>query len=237
MMKTVLVTGAHQGIGLALVQEYLQKNNQVIATYLPETDYTQLLKLQKNYKTLVLVPLDVTDEQQIINFTSTLPVHSIDILINNAGICIKDATIKEVKKQDMLDSFIVNSLGPLLLTKHLLPLIEKSNLKTIVSITSVLGSITQVMERGKQKETDYTYKTSKTALNMIMALVATELYDQKIKVLLIHPGHVATAIGNLFDGPSISPAESAHHIVQIIESTPQSKDKIFVDYKGNFLPW
>lgn len=237
MKNTVLITGAHQGIGLALVEEYLQKKSHVIATHLPQADCSNLLKLKKTYQKLTVVTLDVTNEKQIIELSQSIPTDSIDVLINNAGICTKDTNLQEIEMHEMLDSFIINAVGPLLMTKHFLPLIKKSNLKTIVSISSVLGSISQVLARGKQAETNYAYKTSKTALNMIMANVAVELYDEDIKILLIHPGHVATAIGNLFDGPKISPKESAHHIVQVIEHTPRSREKIFIDYKGNFLPW
>jgi len=87
--KTVLITGASNGIGLASAERFAKDENEyiVIATARSPESSSNLLALAKQYRNLSVKKLDVTDSEKDINALID-SIGKIDILINNAGIGI-----------------------------------------------------------------------------------------------------------------------------------------------------
>jgi NAD(P)-dependent dehydrogenase (short-subunit alcohol dehydrogenase family) len=234
-MYSVFITGTNSGIGLEFVKQYAADGYQVFASYLPAGDKSQLQQLAVNYNNIALIPLDITQESEIKKVAQELKSDNIDILINNAGIYGDGQELDEISKELMVQVFTVNAAGPLLVTKHLIDHVSRSSLKTIVSISSRMGSIASTAREEQQGADAYAYRASKAALNSIMQSVAIDTHARGTRVLLFHPGHVKTAMG----GPhaKIDTYTSVSGIRNVIEKAPRSLEKLFYNYDGSLIPW
>ena len=174
--------------------------------------------------------LDVVDAASVASLAERLEGVSIDILINNAGMLDRSDSSMDTLDFDMMErTFQVNSLGPLRVTQALLPNLKGGDRKTVVSITSRLGSI-ELSNGGL-----YSYGTSKTALNQINKIMSAELAPGGFTCVVMHPGWVRTDMGG--ENATLSKTESISNMVKVIEGlTPESTGKFF-NYDGTSLPW
>jgi len=165
------------------------------------------------------------DVQDPSTYPTSLP--SLDILINNAGILRRDS-IEQLDISDIQAQFTVNALGPLLMTKSLLP--KLSNGSKVIIITSRMGSITDNTS-GRM----YGYRMSKAAVNMVGKSLTLDLAPQGIAVALLHPGYVRTDMtgGNGY----ISTTESAQGLIRQIERLKIENTGSFWHCNGEELPW
>ena len=124
---------------------------------------------------------------------STKVVH---LLINNAGITQSEKKLEDVNYENMIKLFQVNTIGPVMLLKGILPLLKfaaqtSNELVRNVFISSVRGS-TELNDSGKQ----YSYRSSKNAINMINRSFGIDYAKNQefpgILTLAIHPGFVKT---------------------------------------------
>jgi len=154
----------------------------------------------------------------------------IDILINNAGIASRaDSSLATVDYEAMVWTFQVNSLGPLRVTQALMPNLRLADGKTIVNISSRLGSIEE--STGGM----YSYRTSKTALNQINKIISVELAPQGVTSIVMHPGWVQTDMGGA-QAP-LQVEESIAGMIEVIQELNIEKTGKFYNYKGEELPW
>ena len=113
-MATVLITGTNRGLGLEFVKHFLKRGDQVIATCRDSSQAPELLALDETNTSLSLMNLDVTDEQSMASFASSLGGTAIDIFINNAGVYgPRDANFGKVKSADWESVLKVNAISPL----------------------------------------------------------------------------------------------------------------------------
>jgi len=177
---TVLVTGANRGIGLELVRQMRARGHQVIGTARkPE----QAMELKETGARVV--QLDVTDSNSIRAMAEQLKGQRIDLLINNAGMLGHNAqSFAETDFDQVIATFDVNSLGPMRVTQALLPNIMAGSGKTVIQISSTMGSI------ANNSGGYYGYRASKAALNMLNSSLALELADNGITSVVMHPGWV-----------------------------------------------
>ena len=231
-MKTILITGANRGIGLEFTQQYAKTNDYRIFACCRQPDQADKLnELAKQYDTIQVMKLDITHADDIQQCVETLNNHGLDILINNAGISGKGGINNNgIDADNILDTIRVNALAPLTLTDALLPAIRQSQDKTIVNITSKMGSIGDNTSGGR-----YAYRTSKTALNMLSRSLAVDLKPEGIKVAIIHPGWVQTDMG----GPNalITTEESVTHMRRLIGTIDLEQSGEFFSYDGKTISW
>jgi len=105
--------------------------------------------------------------------------------------------------------FRINTMAPLKMAETFAAQIARSRHKTIVSITSKMGSIADNGSGGS-----YLYRTSKAAVNMVVKSLAIDLKPSGITAVVFHPGWVKTDMG----GPNalISTEQSVSGIRQVI---------------------
>lgn len=233
MSYNVLITGASKGLGFSLTNIYLKNGHKVIATY--RKNLEDLEKIKDTNKNLILVPMDVSSEDSVKVSYEIIKekVSFIDILINNAGIYIEDRskTIENIDIEKVITTFNVNSVGPLRVLKYFYPMVERSNKKLIINISSEAGSIGDCW-----RDREYGYCMSKSALNMLSMILQNYSKNKGIKVLVIHPGWMRTDMG----GPDadISPDESANGIYNLSLKEWDVNDKdIYMDYLGRKMNW
>jgi NAD(P)-dependent dehydrogenase (short-subunit alcohol dehydrogenase family) len=108
--------------------------------------------------------------------------------------------------------------------------IKRGNQKIIVTITSKMGSVADNNRGGS-----YIYRSSKSAVNMVVKSLAIDLKSIGITAVLIHPGWVRTDMG----GPDglISTKQSVSGMRNIISQISLADSGKFFAYDGQIIPW
>lgn len=181
-MKSVFITGADRGIGLALCRKFLENDWRVFAGRFME-DWVELDALREEYgEALSLISLDVGDEGSVERAVAAVGelTECLDMLVNCAGIFQNgsdEATIRTLN---------INAVGPLRMVEALLPLMEQGE-KRLCFFSSEAGSVTLAHRDG-----DVSYCVSKTCLNMAVRLMFEKLQPRGYRFRLYHPGWVRT---------------------------------------------
>ncbi|MCH1482135.1 MAG: SDR family oxidoreductase [Candidatus Poseidoniaceae archaeon] len=225
-MKTAVITGASRGIGSEFVVRLLENGWRVYAGYRQDKHRLDLLENEN----LFTYQLDVVDNDSIAAFASNVD-HSVDLLINNAG--VPDGrwrNIKEIDDHWALDVININSLGPVRLVRSLYDKMSGENLSTVVMISSLMGSIDDC-HSGRS----YAYRASKTALNMFTIAMKKEALEDNISFLILHPGWVKTRMGG--ENAPVEMDTSVDGMMNLIEQHSLEDSGRFVQYDGVDLPW
>ncbi|MGR5176279.1 SDR family oxidoreductase [Vibrio parahaemolyticus] len=228
-MKTVFITGANRGIGLALAKKFLEAGYQVHATYRSASSAHELLSLEVSESNLITHALDVTNYEATQRLASQLPM--LDMVINNAGYYgPKGYGFGNTDVDEWRKVLEINTIAPLKLIEALYPKLIDSKVKKIACLSSKVGSMTENTSGG-----GYIYRSSKAALNSVVKSLSNDLSSQGFTVLALHPGWVQTEMG----GPNalISTTESANGLFQVIEHAVIDDSGRFINYSGEMLPW
>jgi NAD(P)-dependent dehydrogenase (short-subunit alcohol dehydrogenase family) len=223
--RTVLITGANRGIGLEYARQFAVRGYTVIGTARDPADAKELANLAVR-----LERLDVTDAESTAELARRLQGVPIDILVNNAGVFDrKDADIDTVDIAMLEQTLAVNTLGPLRVTRALLPNLRAGERRTIVNMSSELGSIARSSGRW------YAYRSSKAALNQITRNLSVELAPAGFICVVLHPGWVRTDMGGA--RATYSPQQSVAGLIAVIEKLGPADNGRFYDFKGTPIPW
>jgi len=234
--KIALVTGGSRGLGYEFCRQLGEKKCTVILTARnEEKGIAAADQLNKQGHNVHFRKLDVSDETQIVSLAAELAesFESIDLLINNAGInskstnkeedFLKNFKLTELSPDHILNMMRINAIAPIIMTKHLLPILRKSRNPKVVNISSWLGSIS-----GKTNGGNYSYCGSKAALNMLTRALAFDVVRDGITTIAVNPGWVQTSMGG--SRAKLTPAESVEGLLQVIED-------LNVKDTGKFLQW
>ena len=219
-MATVLITGCNRGIGLQLASQLNARGDTVIGVCRRASDELAGLGIR------LIEGIDVADGDSIRQLKAELADTKIDVLINNAGVLIRD-DFGALDYDSMMLQYQINTLGPLRVTEALRDNLGKGSKLAIVS--SRVGSIE---DNGSGHY--YGYRASKTAVNQIGTNLMHELKPDGIAVALLHPGLVAT---DMTGGQGISPADSAAGLIQRIDELNMENTGGFWHAEGYPLPW
>jgi NAD(P)-dependent dehydrogenase (short-subunit alcohol dehydrogenase family) len=223
--KTVLITGANRGLGLEFARQYAADGWHVIGTARRPDGADDL-----NALGVKVLQLDVADADSIEALTATLEGRPIDLLINNAGIFPRVSILAEVDFDDVERTYAVNTIGPMRVTRALLPNLRLGGGKQIVSITSGLGSIANNTS-GRY----YGYRESKAALNMFNRTLSVELADDGFTCVVMSPGWVQTDMG----GPNanLTPEQSISGMKKVIDGLTPEDNGTYRNWDGGTIPW
>ncbi len=227
-MPTVLITGANRGLGLEFAKQYAADGWSVIATCRNPIGVGELAQIEGD---IAVYGLEILNPASLSRFASDLGDRPIDVLINNAGVYgPKPVKAADVTVADWTPVMQTNAMAPLLVSRTLLKNVEAGDRKMIVNISSIMGSI----ENGSGPS-EYIYRSSKAALNMVMACYAEEIAETGVAAVMFHPGWVQTDMG----GPnaSLAPTESITHLRASIEKLSFTDSGKFFNYDGTPLPW
>jgi len=244
-----LVVGASRGIGLALVETQLADPavRRVIATLRPTSDRGGLERLADIYgERLHQIELDVTENSSLASFGQYLSRldGGVDSTIHAAGI-LHEASLQPEKSladcnaTQLLRSFEVNSIGPLMVARCLLPTHGRQRPFSFAVLSAMVGSIADNRLGGW-----YGYRASKAALNQMIRTLAIEC---RVKhpgacILAIHPGTTDTALSRPFQrnvkpDRLYTPAQSATRILQVIQRAGPEQSGSFLNWDGKDIPW
>lgn len=234
---TVLITGSNRGIGLGFVKHYAAEGWNVIATCRKPDQADDLKALQGEFPNIVIEQLDVTDHDRIDELADAYREQPIDLLVNNAAILgpLPEQKIGGLDYTLFQQVMAINVYGPMKMTEAFTDHVAASDQKKVVALSSGLSSIKMT----SKMPGFYYYRSSKSALNMVMRGMRTDLRDRGIIVALIAPGMVGTQL--LYDsgwrGKSLTPEQSvagmSAHIAQLTLEDPGE----IVNTDGKIIPW
>jgi 3alpha(or 20beta)-hydroxysteroid dehydrogenase len=185
--KTALITGAANGIGLAIGRALGREG---AALCLADIDETQLQvaadTLQAEGMRVLSVRCDVSSRESVRN-TIRLAVESLgglDILVNNAAAYTPTLPFEKIDDEQWKKAFAVNVTGAFLMSQEALPYLRQSGKASIVNIASQLALVAT--------EGQAAYCASKGALLQLNRAMSLDLARYGIRVNAVCPGGTST---------------------------------------------
>ena len=179
-MKTIFITGASTGLGNATARLFAANGWKVIATMRQPEMATELAGLNN----VILLPLDVTDPEQITNTAATaIGMGEIDLVFNNAGYGLT-GSLEATTDEQILRQFNTNLLGVIRTTKAFIPHFRSKGSGLFISTSSIGGLVSFPLNS--------IYHATKWALEGWSESMAFELKRFGIGIKTVSPGGIAT---------------------------------------------
>lgn len=243
-----LICGASQGIGLALCAALLARDDVALvwAVSRRASSNEALAQLAAQYPDrLNRIDCDARDEQSLEALASEVRAgcDHLHLVISTLGILHQDGAkpekgLAQLTLASLQASFATNTFAPLLLLKHLLPLLRKQP-STFVALSARVGSIGDNRLGGW-----YSYRASKAALNQLLHTASIELkrLNPASTVLAIHPGTTDTQLSQPFqanvpDGQLFQAEFAAGRIIEVIGTRGPADTGSFWAWDGKAIVW
>jgi len=197
--KVAFITGGAQGLGAAIAARFAEEGAVVFIADLAakaETGAGTVAAIKAKGGKAFFVPLDVTSEKDWIDAMATVTKEAgkLDVLVNNAGISIREP-IEEMKVENIELMLAVNVKGPFLGCKHAIPLLRKAGGGSIINMSSQCGLI------GHRYSAE-AYTTTKGAVTLLTKSVAARHGKDNIRSNCLCPCTVDTPmVQELFKNP------------------------------------
>ncbi|KAI3455887.1 hypothetical protein Pfo_012550 [Paulownia fortunei] len=252
-----MVQGASRGIGLEFVTQLLEKSEKghVVATCRNPNGATGLLELKNKFaERLDIHQLDLTIDSTIEAAAKSVKdkYGYLNLLINASGILSipnvlqPETTLNKVQRASLLLTYEVNAVGPIMVIKHMWPLLKvgggtgtERDFAIVANISARVGSIGDNHLGGW-----HSYRSSKSALNQLTKTVSVEFARKKdpIVCILLHPGTVDTDLSRPFqrnvpEGKLFTKEFSVQKLLSIINNSKGSDNGKFFAWDGQEIPW
>ena len=225
-----LVIGGTGSIGSAIINELKNQN------------FTKIISLGRSSNP----PLDLLDESSIkkaADFIKNQP-GSLCLLFDATGILhnedqnqMPEKTYKNIDLTFMKKNFEINVMGPALIMKHFLPLLDTDQKSIFATLSAKVGSISDNRYGGW-----YSYRASKAALNQMIKTASIELKmkNKNAICIAIHPGTVTSKLSKPFQKDNLkiqSNEESAKNITEVIAGLKANDSGLFFNWNGSIINW
>ena len=248
--QSVFIAGASRGIGAGFAEALAERpgiDRLFLAARRPAAA-EPITTLQTRYgERIVPVTLDVTDEASMAAAAAQIKAtgFGLDWILNTVGLLHDGGALQPERRLDDVDpgniqaSFAVNAIGPLLLVKHLAPLLPRKTACTVATLSARVGSISDNRLGGW-----YAYRAAKAAQNMVTKTLSIELARRHrgIRCVALHPGTVATDLsapfrGNVKAGQLFDVAQSVAHLLAVLDQLDEDDNGNFLAWDGQIIPW
>ena len=198
--NVALISGANKGLGLETARQLAALGLRVLlGVRSQEKGDAALEAIQREGSDADIIQFDVTKPEEIGAAFERIAdkFGRLDVLVNNAGVMLEStdperaevASVFNVSAKVVAKTFEINTLGPLRLAQAAVPLMKHHNYGRIVNVSSGMGQLAEM--NGSWPG----YRLSKTALNALTRILATECAGTNIKVNSVCPGWVRTDMG------------------------------------------
>jgi len=158
-------------------------------------------------------------------------------LLQGQGIS-PEKNMRALSHDNFAQSFLVNTAGPALCAKYMLPLLKRESKTVFAALSARVGSISDNRLGGW-----YAYRASKAALNMVIKTLSIE-YGRRFKnaaIIGLHPGTVDTDLSKPFqsnvpDGKLFTPEQSAGYLLKVINDITPKQSGHVIDWDGKTVP-
>ena len=248
-MRSILITGCNRGLGLGLVKHLIkvpQPPQHIFATCRDVNKARELTALAQESKHIHIIEIDLVNIDKYKEVVQTVSEKvgeaGLNVLFNNAGTSPKFSRLGFVKPDQLTNTYFVNAVVPIVLTKAFLPLLKTAsknfedkskmsvNRSAVINMSSLLGSITDNSQGGQ-----YAYRCSKAALNAATKSMSIDLKEDGILVACLHPGWVRTDMGG--SNAPMDVDTSVSNILRTLGSLTEERTGCFIQHDGGSLPW
>lgn len=182
--RTVLITGASTGLGLALAQRLIAASQYrlILTARKSSLERFGALGIEPQPR-VMLLPLDVNDAEQRKAAVARVDrdMGGVDVLVNNAGLAYR-SVVEHVEKRESSAQMAVNFSSPMEMTRLVLPGMRAKRRGHIVNISSVGGMMAM--------PTMAAYSASKFALEGATEALWYEVRPWRVRVTLVEPGFI-----------------------------------------------
>ncbi|KAJ9538429.1 hypothetical protein OSB04_031162 [Centaurea solstitialis] len=239
------------------VKQLLMKNSKehVIATCRNPSGAAGLIELKNKFsERLHIQRLDLTIESTIEESAKAIEERygHLNLLVNASGILSipdvihPETTLTKLERSSLLLAYEVNAVGPILVTKHMWPLLKagggigtERDVAVVANLSARVGSIGDNRLGGW-----HSYRASKTALNQLTKCISVEFARKKDPVIciLLHPGTVDTDLSKPFQknvpkDKLFTKEFSVQKLLGIIDSSKSHDNGKFFAWDGKEIPW
>ena len=184
--KVAIVTGGAQGFGLAITKKFLDSGAEVIIWDIDKAETQKVIDQNKDKKISFNI-LDITKFEDVQNHVNEISnKKKIDILINNAGITGKNATVWDYPVDEWKKVMDINLLVTFYCCKAIVPIMIKNNYGRIVNVASISGK--------EGNANAGAYSSAKAGVIGLTKSLGKELADKNIAVNAITPTTANTRI-------------------------------------------
>ena len=232
-MKNVAIIGSSGAIGRAFLDAYIADKDISNIYSISRTE------VKSNDKRIIHINIDVTDEVSVKAAASKIEENRLDRLIVATGVLHTksfgpEKSIKDIKIENFVKIFSVNTFGPALIGKYFLPLMTKDQKSIVAFLSARVGSISENILGGW-----YAYRASKSALNQIIKNFSIEAKRTNSSGIIIglQPGTVKSKLSEPFQknvkkGKLFLPEDSVDSLVKVIENVMQNDSGKIFDWEG-----
>jgi len=231
MSKNIAIIGSSGAIGNAFVEHYL-KDNAVEKIF----SFSRSVNSHTSKK-IYSFDIDIESQESIEKAASYLEGCYLDRVIIASGVLHTESfqpekSIKDLNYETLSKVYSVNTIGPALVGKYFLPLLNKKNKSVMAFLSARVGSISDNKVGGW-----YSYRSSKSALNQIVKNFSIEMKrsNPNAVILALQPGTVESKFSEPFEkniskDKLFSPDFSVDMMSKVIESANSSSS-------GNLIAW
>ena len=205
MVKTILITGATDGIGKHLAKKLASEGHHVILHGRnPQklelaTQEVRAVSLRGRVSSYLA---DFSNLEDVYRFVGEIKrdFQSIDVLFNNAGLYAGKE--RKASAENVELTFMLSVLAPYILTTELSPLLEQSSDVRVINTSSYMHRFAKVKDLDFGFENDYNpglaYNNSKLYTIWMTRYLARDFFlrGSNITVNSYHPGLISTNLGN-----------------------------------------
>lgn len=188
---------------------------------------------------------DLTDEESICEAAQEMKSDgALHLAVVATGMLHDERTQPEKRGRDLNSEslehvFRLNTIGPSMIAKHVLPLLDRDNRSVFAALSARIGSISDNRLGGW-----HSYRASKAALNMILRTLSVEMAYKNPGAICValHPGTVDTELSkpyqrNVADGKLFDPQFAAGQMLAVLESLTPKDSGGFFAWDGKPIPY
>ncbi|OZC63625.1 oxidoreductase [Rhodococcus sp. 15-725-2-2b] len=214
--NTILITGGTSGIGYGLARRLHAAGNTVIVAGRRKH---LLDKITAEHPRIESVVLDVADPISIAQAADVLSSGhpELNVVINNAGIMLKEDLRDPASLQIAEDHVTTNLLGTIRMTYTFLPHLVSKDAAAIINVTSSLAFV--------PLPTTPTYNATKAALHSFTTSLRVQLADTAVQVIeLVPPGVRTTLLGQEDDENAMPLEDFLSETMALLVAQPKSRE-------------
>ena len=235
-MRKVAVIGSSGAIGSAFVDHYI--NDQSINSIFSFSRSSIGIDNNK----VKHFSIDIENENSVQDAAKSVEEINFDEIIIASGLLHTndfgpEKSIKDLKADNILKILNVNTVGPAIIGKHFLPLLNKNNKSVMAFLSARVGSISENKLGGW-----YAYRASKSALNQIIKTFSIELKRTNPKAIIIglQPGTVDSELSAPFkrsvsNNKLFSAEYSASQLLGVIKRADESSSGNLISWDGEII--